>query len=508
MWVVVVVVLAGVAVAFAVARWPGWLPIGSDNDEYQLVGSALAAFEPPVVAGVEGTKYPLGYPFLLAVFEWLRLPVAPAAIALNLVSVAVTAGLVAWVAGRATPTTPASPGAALAAGGVVVSSVAVWDDAFSVMPEMLTLAVMAAMLAVIAVDHPEDLGPRLRILTVLAVAAVLLKTLAALVLVGGVILVALWSLWVRDRAAARGWGADAPGALRPLVPAAWATVVVLAGMLLMRPFPEHTTGYVATFFLQDPFDASQGRLGPMGIIERAIADVPATLANFGRAVTVVDATREVGVAVALVALGIGLVGAWRLRPRGPLGPFALGAVLAYTVGISVWPYYSLRFGVPLVPVSALGAGWLVRVLTDRIRSPLAGPLVGAAMVATLVATSLPAAVERGVAAEERLARQHAALEVLEGWATAELDAAQQLVSFDYREVAHHLDREVAPLAYTEDPEVLWSMVAQVDADAVVMVDIHHARNRQLRMLLDAYPDRFEPALEGDGVGAWRVVAQG
>ena len=562
-WAVVVTTLLAVGLAYARVRWPGFLPLGSDNDEYQLVGQALAAFEPPVVAGVEGTKYPLGYPAILAILEWLRLPVAPAALVLNLLAVAATTGLVSWTAGRATSMLPPSPGAALAAGGLVVASVAVWNDAFSVMPEMLTMAVVAAMLAVVA-GPPDGRGltaGRLVALTVLSVAAVLLKTLAVVVVLGGCSLLLLRA-WLLRR---RGGTSTEAAPWKLIQPALWSVVVVVAGMLAMRPYPEHTTGYLATFFLRDPFDASLGSLGPLGLLERTWQGVPDTLADLGRALLLIDASSEVAAVVAVVVLTLAAVAAFRLRPGGPLGAFVVGGVVAYAVALSAWPYHSSRFGLPLVPMGALAAGWLVRLVSDgsagsggsgggdggvggagaadpaggvggvaaadavdgaggvggadavgrrhdgqpfhRRAQPqvVIGLLVGFLVLGGLVVTSWQGAVDRGASSAERLATQHAAMDTLADWAEDELQSDDVLISFDYREVARRLDREVWPLAYTSDPDALWGMVEEADAEVVLQVSFHATRDRQLEKLLSSRPERFEQVLEGDGLGAWRVV---
>ncbi len=511
-WVVVAVVLLAVIVAYARARWPGYLPLGSDNDEYQLVGQQLARLDAPIVAGVEGTKYPLGYPAVLAVLQWLRLPVAAVALALNLVAIGIATGLAAWVAGRRTGELPANPGAALADGGVVAASAGVWNDAYSVMPEMLTLALVAGMVAVVA----GGLTPRrLLWLTVLAVVAVTMKTLAVVVVLGGCTLLAVRALW---RGAGPAIGPDPAGSpWRMLQPAGWAVAVVLAGMAVTRSLPEHTTGYVATFFLRDPFDASQGRLGLVGLLGRAWSELGVTLADLGRAIALIDASVEVAGVIAVVGLLVGVIGAWRLRRGGPLGAFAGGAVLAYAAAMALWPYHSSRFGIPLLPIAAVGAGWLVRVVSDRwvgllpdrgggvVVQRVSGLLAGGAVVLALIVTSWSGVVSRGDDASERLAMQHAALERLEEWADASLGADEEIVSFDYREVSRRLDRDVQPLAYTSDPAALRAMVG--DADVIVMVDFHHTRNRQLELLLQAEPERYEQVLTGEGLGVWRIVGE-
>ena len=528
-WAVVAVVLAGAIVAYARVRWPGYLPFGSDNDEYQLVGQALASFEAPLVAGVEGTKYPLGYPALLAVVEWLRLPVAPTALGFNLAALTATTALVAWVGGRGWPAASGTgssarieqPGAGLAAGAVVVTSVTVWDDVFSVMPELLLLAVVAAMVATL--DAPLT-RRRLGLLTALAVIAVLLKALAILLIVGGLAVVALL-VW-RDRqqdgpdltgelarsAVTTGAARAEPGVTvtRVLRPAGWAVLVVVAGLLATIRLPDHTTGYVATFFLEDPFDASLGRLGPLGLIGRTIEDLPNTVANFGRSLLRFEADEPVVIVIAVVGFGLGVVGAWWMHRRGPLAPFLLGALVAYTAGMALWPYRSSRFGMPLVPIAALGAAFVVRWLAERVPARqrgvqrIVGLVLGGLLLAGLVADSWTTVVERGEQAEETLERQYAALDALSAWADDHLDADEQVISFDYRELAHHLDRDIAALPYTDDTAVLDELVTAADADVVMKIDIHWARNRQLGRLVDAEPDRYEQVLDGDGYGVWRV----
>ena len=497
-WAVVVVALLGIGVVYAQVRWPGLLPVGSDNDEYRIVGEALARFDAPIVAGVEGTKYPLGYPALLALFQWLGLPPAPMALVANLFAVAFSTLVTARLAGRNEPAGDADPGAALLAGGVLVTSVAVWNDAYSVMPELLLLAVVGAILAVVALGSGRR---RWLLVTVLAVVAVLLKTLAALLVVGGCLGVWLWSLSRGGRRhgteiAGRGSGSRTPG---PLIPAVAAVVVVLAGMLVMRAFPTHTTGYTAVFFLREPDDASRGTLSLWDVVTRSVSDVPATFADLGRAIAFVDAGQPVAVMIAVVALSIGVVAAFRLRPGTAFGPFVAGMTLAYVAGLSAWPYHSSRFGVPLVPVAAIGAGWLVRVVTHRRKASL---VVAAGAVAVLAVTSFPALQERGEAAQAALTRQHAALGELRAWAAEDLGAGEELVSFDYREIARVLDRPVQPIGYTSDPEALLEQIE--GADHLVVMEFYPERITQAQIVLEAYPERFEPVHETENLEVYRV----
>jgi hypothetical protein len=490
-WVVVGAALLLLLVVYGRLRWPGLVPVGSDNDEYRMVGEALARFEAPIVAGVEGTKYPLGYPAVLAILQWLRLPVVSAAQALNLIAFVGVAAGVAWIAGRPREELPASPGAALAAGGLVVTSAAVWNDVYSIMPELLLLLVITALLVTVDRPLPEQ---RYGVLTLLAGVAVLLKTMASL-LVGGMVVGLLVATWRRDRDPADG----STSWWRPVLPGAVGALTVLVGMLLMRPYPTHTTGYVAMFTLVDPDDASLGRLGFGGLVRRTIEDVPTTIADLGRAITLIDVSRGMAITVAIVGLTVGVAGAWRLGRRTPLGAVALGMVLAYAIGMTTWPYHAPRFGLPLVPIAALGAGWVARAAGRNLAG---GAAAGVAIVAALAASSLPTASEAGEDLGARLERQHGALATVRDWAREHEIPAGSLASMDYRELARVVEQPVQPIGYTSDPDALWVQVE--GAEHLVVLNFHAKRNRQVEGLLETYEARFDPVLDEAGARVFAV----
>ena len=410
----------------------------------------------------------------------------------------------------------------MAAGGVLVTSAAVWNDVYSVMPEIPLLAVVVAIL--VTLDAPLT-NRRVLVLALLGAVAVALKTLALPLVVGGAVVLWLAAKTNPALLTLPGGGLlDGPPRRRSpaitLIPAGSAVAVAAFGHVLMLPYPEHTTGYLATFPLVDPDDASQGRLGPAGLASRAISDTPEALRDLGRAIAWIDAGTAAAATVAVVGLLVGIVGALRLRRSGPLGPFVAGAVLAYAAAMAAWPYNSSRFGLPLVPVAALGAAWIVReVGTISARpatsdSPLEGAsdsarpsshraevAVSLAFLAVLVLSSWSAVADRAASASETLPRQHEALDVLAVWADAEL-ADAEVVSFDYREVSRRLDRDVQPIGYTSDPEALLAQIG--DADYLVVLDFYAKRNAQARALLDAYPERFTEVMSDEAVTVYRV----
>ncbi len=492
-----------VGVVLAVGRYPGGLPIGSDNDEYLDVGSRLAALEAPLSAGVEGTKYPLGYPLVLAALERLGLPPGPAAQTLNVLALVAAVALVGWIVGRATTAGPARPVAGLTAAGVLVASTALWRDVYSVMPEILTVLIIVAALGLVA--RPPTTR-RVALLTGLAVAAVLLKTLALLVLGGLVGGALLWAL-----ASSRGGGADRPDPSthrdRPvwwgwLLPPGAALVVVAAGSLFAGRYPPHTTGYLEVVFLRVPSDASQGRIDGIGeLLARTAADVPDTVRDLGLAFTLPGAGRWTAALVAVVLLTLGVVAAFRRYPATPAGPAVLVATLGYAAGLALWPYHAPRFGLPLLPVAALGIGWAVGELGARL--PRIGRAVlAAAVVAGLLAIGAPATLDEGAADRDRIPRFAGSVDAFVAWADGEVAPDETLVSFDYREVSRRLGRPVQPIGYTADPDAVLAQVG--DADVVVAVrGMYGARTSQFDRFVAAHGDRLELVYDDGTTVAYR-----
>ena len=140
-WLLGLVLLVVLAAALGAARWTGQAPFGSDNDEYQLVARQLLDGHGPVVAGVEGSKYPFGYPAVLAVLDGIGLPLVDAALALNVALVAVAAGAAAVAARHL-----GALGSVVAA-GVVLLSRPLWAASQSTMPDVLLTALVAVALA-------------------------------------------------------------------------------------------------------------------------------------------------------------------------------------------------------------------------------------------------------------------------------------------------------------------------------------------------------------------------
>ncbi len=460
--------LASLVSVYAWLRHPGMIAVGSDNDEYQLVAKAFSRFEAPLVAGVEGTKYPLLYPALLALMLLARIPLHAGAVALNLVAALVAAGSVALLVGRSRRGVPVSFAAGFGTAVFVLTSRAVWTDMFSTMPELLLLAVISLMLLVVDQD---DSPKRTVLLTVLAVVAVSLKTLALPLLLGG-----FGIMWLYDRRASI------------IIPPVAATLTTLAGLLFMRTYPSHTTGYVETFFLNDPDDAAQGSITTTGVVERTIVQIPDALRDLGQAFVSVSFGRLVTIAIAIVALTLGVYAGRTFGRNKTLGQFTLGAVIAYTVAMALWPYNAPRFGLPLLPIAALGVGWLLRASGKWLGERVAVIAVSAVVSLALIATSITTVRDDGDQARRLIPEQHASLDAVAEWINDNAPQAK-LVSFDYREIANRTNGTVQPIGYTSDPVALREQLG--DAEKLIVMRFYGKRNRQAQVLLDTYPELFE-----------------
>lgn len=490
-WVALAAVLA-VAAAFASAAWVGVEPFGSDNDEYRMLAESLYERGDPVVAGVEGTKYPLGWSLLVGAVDRLGGDDTVVPIALN-VALMVGAVLMVWLIGRRL-----APEAGLVAAALLAAAPAPWEAVWSVMPDIALLALTAAalilVLRIVPTPHlplptpirravrpggvaedtpdleegPARVGSVVAAATALAVVAVLLKTMG--LLVAGALTVALL---VR------------PGFRRasPL-PLAAGLAVTLAQAAFVSGHPAATTGYSAVFWKVDPFDASRGDLGLSDLPARMVARADVVLRQVANAVLGVGVPSVLGwvLALALVALGIAALRRWRWTTAA--------LAVATLLTLAVWPFTSPRFAFPLLPLAAVGAGAVVALLRRHTNAAVA-----AVAAVALLAVQIPRGWQQ-VTATTATTRDHlesfqATTDELAAWTATELGRDETLASLDYRELAFRLDRPVRPMSYTTDPDVLLAQTAGADW-LVVLEGLTPRRVPPVRALLTTYPDRFGP----------------
>lgn len=467
--------VAAVAV-LGVARWTGQVPFGSDNDEYQLVARQLVHLEAPVVAGVEGTKYPLGYPAVLATIDAVGLPVVDTALALNVALVGAAAALAGLAARHLGPT------AAIAAAGTVLVCRPLWAATQSTMPDVALTAVVAAAIVVVAARAPVA-G-----LTALAVAATALKSVGLLLGLAATAAV-LWQLSdTRRRSAAKEPIRVRVGAAA--LPAGAALAVAGATALLVGRHPEHTTGYARTFWLEDPYDAAAGDASLAEVARRIPGRIDLVLDDAARALwgDLVHGPPAWALTLGLVAAGVAAARTATART------FLAAFVVLDLAALAVWPYSSVRFGLPLVPVAALGVGGLVARL--RVPAPAA-----AAVLAALAALAVPAFRDEARREGELFAELDAARREVAAW----LPSGARPVSTDYRELATVLPHGsvVHPISYTSDPAALLAE-ARRGTHLVVVRGLYGRREQVVATLLDAHPGAFELVRQTPRVDVYAV----
>lgn len=473
-WLVVPV---AVVAAWALLRWSGTAPFGSDNDEYRLVAEELLRTGRPVVADVEATKYPLGYPVLLALIDLVGLPVTRAAVALNVGLVVGLGAVVAAIGCALGQGRWSMAGAAYAVGGA-----GLWGSVFVTMPDVAFLVVFAAVAwRLTRMDTTGDVWG----LVALVAGATVLKSVGLLVgLAASVALLAV------------------PG-LRRLAwaPGGAAVAVTVATAALAARYPEHTTGYARTFLLVDPTDAQTGEVSLLGLVQRLPDRAHLVLRDVEVAVVGPHLARPWSWLLVLTLVGAGARAVWG---RPPLRAFALAFLVTWLPAMALWPYSSVRFELPLVVLAALGAGRLAEGVARR-----AGR-AGAAAVVVSLALHLwgqGAQVARDATFEEAtlgvVARDAAASA---SWAATNIPVGDVVASFAYREVAYRLDRPVLPLGYTSDLESLLE-----DADAagarwlVVMPSLYRARGQLEERFVAAFPQRLRLAHDTPTVDTYELL---
>ena len=467
-----------VIAVWAAVRWSGTPPFGSDNDEYRLVAEALLAGDGPVVAGVEATKYPLGYPVLLALVEVASLPVTTVAMVANVVLVAVLCLVVVRLCTSVGRRSGAVPAAVYAVGGA-----GLWGSVFVTMPDVAFVVVAAVVLWWVGrVRSTRDVW----LLVVLVTLATALKSVGVLVaLAASLALLA------------------APSAARRLAwaPAAASLALTAAMAALGASHPEHTTGYARTFLLVDPTDAAAGRSSLFGLLER----IPDRAHLVLRDVEVAVVGQQVPRPWSWLLVGVLLVaGTWALRSAPTRRAYVLAFVAVWLPAMAVWPYSSVRFQLPLVPIAAVGVAWLSAAVM-RLLPPVGTALVGLAVVVFLVSHGRQ--LERDAAYEEAwLGAVAADTDAMAAWGAGAVPEDDVVASLAYREVAYRLDRPVVPLGYTSD---LGELMADADAAGarwlVVMPSLYRARGEIEAGLVTAFPERLRLAHDTATVDTYALL---
>jgi hypothetical protein len=474
-----ILILIGLLASFGYIRWTGQLPYGSDDDEHLLVAQSLLQRFTPSVAGMEKTKYPFGYSLLLAGLEAIGLPVGWSGLALNWICMCLIPLSIYLSADRGI-----SPIARTAAGAYVASNPVLWQLASSLRPDLIFV-----LLVVVMISRLRTLRER-RDVVILALLSALATSLRSVGVLLGVALGVHLALSNREKDIRRWfWLPILAVLLIPLVQSIWT-----------RGYPEHTTGYFQMLMLRDPYDASLGRASIYELTGRLMTraalvgtDIGDSLVgpNWGDGISAL-----IGVALVVAAIRI-------LREERV---FLISFVLSYGMVLAVWPYSSIRFGMPLVPICAMGlasvAGTVIREGWEH--------LVFAALLflglGLYVFLGWRYVQDRASFEVVYLSELHSSTADLAQWVDRNIPAEETIASFDYRELTLRLERPVLPMAYTSDVNELWAMSGGRNAEWLIVTSlVFDLRAEYAQDLINAFPTRFWDAYEDDAFTVYRIV---
>jgi hypothetical protein len=466
--------------AFAAVRWTGVIPFGSDNDEYPLVARALLETGTPVIGGVEATKYPLAYPLLLALLELLRLP-ALSGIVVNFLLVPATAFVVARTLARL----HTSGFGTFAAAVFVAVNVALWGATTSFMPDVLITLLSAVVLyAVTRMDTVRGAA----VVSALIFVTTSVKSVG--VLLGGAASLAL----LLGPRKLRRWF---------LLPGAAGLLALIVHALIVRPYPEATTGYGRVFFLNNPYDAADGRASLGDIAARLWTRWDAVLGDWGKAVLGPHVGRGIAMTLTVVLLAAGI---WALGRRWAYGA---GLVAIYGVGLAIWPFASVRFGLPMVPLAALGVGRLATVAVASTSRParLAGVVAVCALLAVHGVVGFGQAAASAASETITYTELHDHTAEAAHWAEHNIPEGDVIASPAYRELTQRMGgRTILPVSYTTDPVTLWDETGGKGAQWFInLTRLYPRRARVGDKLVNTYRDRFEQVYANDDVVIYRIV---
>lgn len=463
---------------WAVQRWSGTFPFGSDADEYRLVAEELRESGRPLVAGVEATKYPVGYPLVLAALDVVGLPVTRAALALNLGLLVALAATVLQLGRALGQRAAAVPATLFAVGGA-----GLWGSVYVTMPD-LALVVIAS----VVLWWTGRLRTRrdVWVLVGLVVVATLLKSVGLLVALAASVAVLVAAPPLRRLA----WA-----------PAAASLVTTAVMALLSAPHPEHTTGYARTFRLEDPYDAAEGESSVLGLVQRLPGRAHLVLRDLESAVVGPQVERPWAWLLVVLLLGAGVWATWHVATRRA---YVLAFLVVWLPAMAVWPYSSVRFQLPLLAIAAMGVGRLARSALGAHRQ--VGALIVVAAV-SLFLWSSAGQVRRSAESEEtRIGAIADDTAEAVAWSEANIPEGEVIASFAYREIAFRLDRPVVPLGYTSDLDVL---LEEADAAGarwlIVMPALYGRRGALEKAFVDAFPERLRLAHETPTVQTYEVL---
>jgi len=282
-------------------------------------------------------------------------------------------------------------------------------------------------------------------------------------------------------------------------------------MIYQGAFGPHATGYVETFWLKDPFDASKGTLTLLGFLGRAVRGPVDSLRDV-RDLTVYPASA--GVFLLPAAIHPSLAGVFSLAAVLALLIFALGRdkkrilvlcsfIVPYMAVVSLWPYKGARFVLPFLAITTLGvAGALASSLRSRIR--VLPYLLVVLLLSHITINTMNLRIQAG---EERQAREflHSRVGDLVEWCRAHIPESEAIASPDYRELILRLDRPVMPVPYSSDTQMQIARLQRGDVKWLVFCwHIYPLRGTYAKSIVDALGERASLRYRNDSCEAYRI----
>jgi hypothetical protein len=473
---VFILLVVAVGIGMAALRWTGELPYGSDNDEYRLVARSLLLGAGPLSAG-EATKYPLGYPLLLAGIERLGLPLERTALTLNAILVFTIAALVAFNVSKTS-----SLLAWFSAAVFVVTSSELWSSVFSIMPDVLFVALVALMLTVLSARRSIRSAFVVVCVATLTFAMVMVRSAGLFMVVPAVL-----GLLTGPREQ-RKWA---------WLPAVVAIACLILSSALVASFPPHTTSYARFFWARDPFDQAKGTISASELPGRFVLQSASAL----REATGAVADEFAGSGLVASALLLAAVGLWREQRI-----ITASLVVTQLCLLSLWPYFDVRLALPLLCIGTLGAAALVAVIErSRAKRWLAITLVGGLLGVRLYHEGERAA-RLASAEKSSLSELNKASGEVVQWMQLHSPANEGIASFDYREWALRLNMRVVPLGYTSDMSSLWAAIeAGRPQWFIASSRTFHKRKEYADRLLHLYAPHFTLAYSNSVFDVYQVA---
>ncbi|MFB3882909.1 MAG: hypothetical protein ACE149_16715 [Armatimonadota bacterium] len=442
-----VAIIILVFLAVTAMWWTRLPPIGTDCDEHLIVARTFLRTGHFSVADVHGTKYPPLLSSIAILFQVLGLNVPLALVALNYLLILATA-LVLW---RFLVKDGRIGLLSLLPVIYLLTNTVLWDSAKEIIADTILFFLTAvALLFALRVERWSVRA------TLLASLIAFLATMSRSI--GLVVIVPLACSMIWDRRT-RGQTPPYGGLALLAVPA---VAALLLFMHYESRFGSHTTGYLETFLLNDPFDASKGRLTFASFLTRTLRGCLDSFRDLRDLTVYPSCAGAFSYALPLVLLGFACLP----RPASASAS-AAGArfglrdsdkrrilllcsfALAYLAVSCLWPYKGARFVLPLLLLGAIGVNGALAWGMRRRAVAMVVVLLVIGHIAISAVNLHRDAVEKKAARAFLLAGFDAMTE----WCRANIPQRDPIASFDYRELILRLDRPVIPLAYDSDTAV-------------------------------------------------------